>query len=343
MKQGIFRAVYTVLFMLFLGASVQAQTAAYTLHTIAAGESLSGLAKEYHTTVGDIMRLNDMHADSKLKIGEKIKIPATSEPVQRATTTPAKTQTAAVSTTNKEALTHTVQSGESLYRISKTYNVSVEKLMSLNHLTNAGEIKVGQVLQISDGTPPPSAPAKTRAETAPATTAQQPATNTQQAPPVQPKQTPVTNTAPADNATSLPATPVQKQSNTPITTSSNTTSQVAQPAFASTTVAPKEGFFTAQFKQNVEGRSEQTKTGAAMTFKSASGWADKKFYILMNDAPPGSIVKVTNDNNVVYAKVLWSLGTQKENDGLDFRISTATAAALNISDEKFNVTVTYFQ
>ena len=80
-----------------------------------------------------------------------------------------------------------------------------------------------------------------------------------------------------------------------------------------------------------------------MTFKSASGWADKKFYILMNDAPPGSIVKVRNGNNVVYAKVLWSLGTQKENEGLDFRISTASAAALNISDEKFNVAVTYFQ
>lgn len=63
----------------------------------------------------------------------------------------------------------------------------------------------------------------------------------------------------------------------------------------------------------------------------------------MNDAPPGSIVKVRNGSNAVYAKVLWSLGTQKENEGLNFRISTATAAALSITDEKFDITVTYFE
>lgn len=208
--------------------------------------------------------------------------------------------------------------------------------MSLNHLTNAGEIKVGQVLLVSDGTPP--APTKTRTATAPVATAQQPVNEVQQQPASQQKQTPVTNT------TSLPQAPVQKQNSTPATTAeNNTAAQTAQPAFTSSIAAPKEGFFTTQFRQNVEGRSEQTKTGAAMTFKSASGWADKKFYILMNDAPPGSIVKVANGDNAVYAKVLWSLGTQKENDGLDFRISTATAAALNITDEKFNVTVTYFE
>ena len=343
MKYWILRAFAAVLFTLFLGAPVQAQTAAYTLHTIAVGESLSTLAKEYHTTVGDIMRLNGMHADSKLQIGEKIKIPATSEPVPRAAaTTPVKPPVTATAT-GKEARTHTVQSGESLYRISKTYNVSLEKLMSLNHLTNAGEIKVGQVLLVSDGTPPPP-PAKSRTEAPPATSAQQPVNEVQQPPAAQPKQVPATTDTPANTTTSLPATPVQKQNSTPAaTTESNTAMPVIQPAFASSVAAPKEGFFTAQFRQNVEGRSEQTKTGTAMTFKSASGWADKKFYILMNDAPPGSIVKVTNGNNAVYAKVLWSLGTQKENDGLDFRISTATAAALTITDEKFDITVTYFQ
>ena len=339
MKQWIFSALAAVFCTLFLSAPVQAQTAAYTLHKIAAGESLSALAKTYHTTVGDIMRLNGMHSDSKLQIGEEIKIPASSEPVKRTTATkePAITTPAPATppTATQEAQTHTVQGGESLYRISKMYNIPLEKLMALNHIANAGEIKVGQVLQVSDGTPPP----------APATTAaKQPVNEVEQQPAVQPKEAPVSTTTPANNTTSLPAAPVQKQNTTPATTiESSATQQAAQPTFASTVAAPKEGFFTTQFRQNVEGRAEQTKTGAAMTFKSASGWADKKFYILMNDAPPGSIVKISNGDNAVYAKVLWSLGTQKENDGLDFRISTATAAALNISDEKFNVTVTYFE
>jgi len=348
MKRCFVRALPALSIALLLSGSLKAQTA-YSMHTIAAGETLSALAKEYHTTVGDIMRINGMHSNSKLQIGEKIKIPATSQPVKReesAATTPPAAKQPAVTATGKEALTHTVQSGESLYRISKSYKIPVEKLMTLNHITNAGEIKVGQVLLVSDGTPP-AAPAKTRTETAPVTAAPQPAKEVQQ-PEVQPKRTPVTTTTPVDNtASSLPSAPVQKQTTTPAVTTGNnsTASQTSQPAFASTVVAPKEGFFTAQFRQNVEGRNEETKTGAAMTFKSASGWADKKFYILMNDAPPGSIVKIRNNNsnNVVYAKVLWSLGTQKENDGLDFRISTATAAALNLTDEKFDLTVTYFQ
>src|SRR4051812_13872721 len=168
MKLCFVRALPALGIALLLSGSIKAQMA-YTMHTIASGESLSALAKEYHTTVGDIMRLNGMHADSKLQIGEKIKIPATSQPVQRdaeakstpVTTSPPVTTSNPVnqptaSVTNKEALTHTVQSGESLYHISKTYNIPVDKLVSLNHLKNTGEIKVGQVLVVSDGSTPPA-------------------------------------------------------------------------------------------------------------------------------------------------------------------------------------------
>src|SRR4051812_1542246 len=149
MKLCFVRVLPALGIALLLSGSIKAQSA-YTMHTIASGETLSAMAKEYHTTVGDIMRINGMHADSKLKIGEKIKIPATSQPVKRETSetstpatksTPVNQPTATVK--NKEALTHTVQSGESLYRISKTYNVPVEKLVSLNHLNSTGAIKVG--------------------------------------------------------------------------------------------------------------------------------------------------------------------------------------------------------
>ena len=46
-------------------------------HTLKTGETLSSLAKEYNSNVGDIMRLNNMHADSKLVYGSSIKIPST--------------------------------------------------------------------------------------------------------------------------------------------------------------------------------------------------------------------------------------------------------------------------
>lgn len=104
------------------------------------------------------------------------------------------------------------------------------------------------------------------------------------------------------------------------------------------------GFFAKAFGKGVEGRTLQTLTGTSMTFRSISGWNDKKFYILMNDVPPGSIVKVSNGGaRYLYAKVLWNLGGIKENDGLDFRISNAAAAALGIADSKFPLIVTYYE
>src|SRR4051794_33433064 len=120
MKLSFVRALPVLGIALLLSGSLKAQTAD-SMHTIAAGETLSALAKEYHTTVGDIMRINGMHSNSKLQIGEKIKVPATSQPVKREepaastpekATTPAKTtkpiDQPSASVKNKEALTHKV-------------------------------------------------------------------------------------------------------------------------------------------------------------------------------------------------------------------------------------------
>jgi hypothetical protein len=63
---------------------------------------------------------------------------------------------------------------------------------------------------------------------------------------------------------------------------------------------------------------------------------DGKYYILANDIEPGTIVKITADNgNSVYAKVLWNMGDMKENAGINFRISNATAAALHENNDSF--------
>jgi hypothetical protein len=81
-----------------------------------------------------------------------------------------------------------------------------------------------------------------------------------------------------------------------------------------------------------------------MIFKTASGWSDRKYYVLMNEAPSGSVVKISASNgNIVYAKVLWKLDDMKENKGLQFRISEAAAAALNVQGDKFPLTIQYYQ
>ena len=62
-----------LVFVLFVIQRADAQTN-YINHTLKTGETLSALAKQFNTTVGDIMRANGMHADSKLVVGSTIKI-----------------------------------------------------------------------------------------------------------------------------------------------------------------------------------------------------------------------------------------------------------------------------
>ena len=347
-------------FLLLLPALLKAQSIDYSTHVIKEGETLSALAKQNGTTVGDIMRLNKMDSKSILKVGEKIKIPAKGVKVPAATASPT-TKTVVTSPAetpaNKQVqpaatVTHTVQKGESLYHISKQYKVPVAELKKWNNLTT-DNIRIGQVLSVN-GAAVVTTAVKGVAEQ-PAATASVPVVPKEDKPVVvaPPIVKPV-ETAPVVTKDTLVFAPEHKDTAKPImikeekplvtlpeTKPAETTA--VQPAVNTANISP-EGFFAPLFGKEVEGRSLQTATGAAMTFKTASGWADKKYYILMNNIPPGSIVKITTaDNKSVYAKVLWSLGEMKENEGLNYRISSAAASVLGISDAKFNLTVSFYE
>jgi len=355
------RSILTAFFtLLLLPALLTAQTIDYTTHVIKEGETLSALAKQNGTTVGDIMRLNKMDTKSILKVGEKIKIPAKGVKVPAATATPttkpvvaAPAETPAGKQVQPVAtITHTVQKGESLYHISKQYKVPVAELKKWNNLTS-DNIKIGQVLAVNG---PAVVTTSVKAVTEhPATTVSVPVVPKEDKPVVvaPPIVKPV-ETAPVvtkDTVVFAPehkdtAKPIIIKEEKPLVTVPETKpaeTNVVQPAVNTANIS-SEGFFAPLFGKEVEGRSLQTATGAAMTFKTASGWADKKYYILMNNIPPGSIVKITTaDNKSVYAKVLWALGEMKENEGLNYRISSAAASVLGISDAKFNLTVSFYE
>ncbi len=79
-------------------------------------------------------------------------------------------------------------------------------------------------------------------------------------------------------------------------------------------------------------------------FKTASGWQDAKYYLLIDKVSPGTIVKVINptNNKAVYAKVLGEMSGIRQNEGLNIRISNAAASVLDIAEQdKFIVKVNY--
>ena len=101
-----------------------------------------------------------------------------------------------------------------------------------------------------------------------------------------------------------------------------------------------EGYFATLFSYQKKSASFQTLDGTASVFKSISGWQDKKFYILTNEIPIGTIVKITTaDFKTICAKVINAL--PDVSNSIQYRLSDAAAAILGITNKTFQITVTY--
>jgi hypothetical protein len=151
-------------------------------------------------------------------------------------------------------------------------------------------------------------------------------------------------------------TVVPKNETLASTSVASTTQQSSQP-FANTKnedktidlLAPvaetsNEGAFAEFFPVDAPAKSLTNKTGDAATFKTTSGWQDKKYYALINNVPPGTILKIASgDNKVIFAKVLGAMPEMKENKGLLLRLSNAAAAYLGMVEGKFPVQVSFYQ
>jgi len=105
------------------------------------------------------------------------------------------------------------------------------------------------------------------------------------------------------------------------------------PVPASVTSATATGYFSGLFQtQSKEGKPQKMETPAYGVFKSTSGWQDAKYYVLMNNVVPGTVLRITSKNTgrQVFAKVLGAVPPGKESEGLLLRISNAAAAALGV-------------
>ncbi len=106
----------------------------------------------------------------------------------------------------------------------------------------------------------------------------------------------------------------------------------------STTV--NEGYFASFFSNQKKAATFQTLNGTAAVFKSMSGWKDNKFYILTNELPVGTIVRITtSDFKSICAKVINAL--PEVGNAIQYRLNDAAAAILGVTNKTFQVSVTY--
>ncbi|WP_418696386.1 LysM peptidoglycan-binding domain-containing protein [Bacteroides sp.] len=114
-----------------LGAVAQ-ENQSYFLHTIEKGQSLYSIASMYGVSQSDIIKLNP-GSDEKIYIGRALRIPRSAANVQKETY-------------------HTIEAGETLYRLTVKYNVSAKAICDANPGLSAENFRIGQVIRIPSTT-----------------------------------------------------------------------------------------------------------------------------------------------------------------------------------------------
>ena len=117
-------------------------------HKVRAGDSLLKLAKEYHTTVDVIKSVNDMQGNM-IRVGDHIMVPVALKNLdayslsedQRLATTQNKKR-------GSYQLTHEVKSGDTLWDISRKYDISTRSLAKWNGMAPTDPLMPGKTLVI---------------------------------------------------------------------------------------------------------------------------------------------------------------------------------------------------
>lgn len=131
---------------LMAGSSIKvmAQASAesgYFLHTVTKGQSLYSISSMYNVSIDDIVRLNP-GSDKQIREGAALKIPQ------------------AVSNNSDKPVFHTIQAGETLYRLSVKYNITTQAICEANPGLSSENFRSGQVIII-----PVQSASKTEKET----------------------------------------------------------------------------------------------------------------------------------------------------------------------------------
>lgn len=289
-------------------------------HKVQPKENWYSVGRMYAISPKEIAVFNGLSMDKGLSIGQSLKVPLNSTNFIQS-----------VSAVGVPVY-HTVQAKEGLLKVATSFGMTLTGIKNLNGL-NSDQINSGYNLIVgyigaanqSSTASLPNTPAAQ--VTAPAVVV---------APPVQNNKAAVSS-----NQAKPSAAPEQTKEAAPkpVVKTPTPVSQSQLPVLEAklTNTNSTNYFATGYSQQTKDGKEQRIENPAYGVFKSSSGWQDGKYYLLINDVVPGTIVKVSAvaTGKVVYAKVLGAVPPGKESEGLVLRLSNAAAAALGYTEGEF--------
>ena len=118
--------------------SINAQESKFTNHTVEKGQTLYSISKMYNTTVEEIRTLNP-ECGNGLSVGQTLRIAANSANSNKSSI---------IAKNNGGNIYHTIQSGETLYRLSRIYEVTTQEICDANPGLSTSNFRVGEVVII---------------------------------------------------------------------------------------------------------------------------------------------------------------------------------------------------
>jgi hypothetical protein len=306
----------------------------YLEHKVAPKEGLYAIGRLYNVNPKFIAIFNNIDLNAGLAIGQTLQIPLTDTNFTQ-------------KSINGTPVYYITGAGDNLVKVSNSYNkVSTQNLRDWNGLKNdapspGSRLIVGFLNSKEMAAVAINNTVKMKTNATP-TGDKAAASVAEKDPPAEksPQRMKVYDNAPVKTDNANEGNQVLKQEGTKAEPVSAVTRELdSKPANTD------QGYFKISFDQQTR-RSPVTKKATVTSgiFKTSSGWQDSKYYMLIDNVPTGTIVKLINpgNNRVVYAKVLGEMKGIRQNEGLDIRISNAAAATMGIADtDKFILQANY--
>jgi membrane-bound lytic murein transglycosylase D len=158
-------------------ASTEVVTAQGTFYVVQSGDTLSGIADDYDSSVEELRKMNKLGRRAVLRVGLKLKVPPKDEGLPSDPSGVARRESdeqrgnkssnarndrvagerspqgvSPAAGVASRAVTHVVRRGENLTLIAKKYGVSVQQIRVANNINRKSVLKVGSELVIPMGT-----------------------------------------------------------------------------------------------------------------------------------------------------------------------------------------------
>lgn len=274
------------------------------VHTVAPSETLFSISKQYQIDVNDLIIWNNLSGND-IKIGQKLIIhPNQPQEINSGLThnnrVPAQTE----KPRDPDSNYHTVQPGQTLFAISRQYEVSQADIRKWNNL-NGNNLDVGQELVVGK-----------KADKTPQTRNQKPANSTN-----------------SDNESSEKDQAIARSNEPVASTRPVNTYKIEDSEY-------KNRKKKAGRKENTDIK-KVTENGLAEVIEGSGD--TKKYLALHRSAPIGTIMQVKNEmNNLrVFVRVIGKLPDTGDNNNLEIKISKVAYDRLGAIDNRFPVEISY--